>query len=1554
VEYKYDIRGGIMYSDAALTNHLQQSNAIETKSKILAEWNLNTYENIEVIGNYKNTPITTSPYKDTSLPSKYSLENEDTLEANRKWYKVTDYDTTIDGGYTDAGGTPVTFSSPNLRQTSLMSLEDCFKKFRPRSGINKLRGFSSPKNIIPVSGTDVFSKPRYYPAGPNDNFKYWSSYTTKNNIEYGISALTSPYTITNAAPFIKYKNKIPTNKIVVKIQTNVSNVDSGAIIDPTNASNKDPFYVGSSPNYKSTPQYWQIQKLDSGNNWVDLITTDTNLPGQISSDQFTSTSGWDGYFQISYGIKNIPSDYANNFNFIGTLLSTSALPNIQGSSLKGQAYLVKTSTTDKGIFYIYNGGTDTTVLNNYYSLTPSYGWYISKESITNSQLFITELDTALAPSYTENSTTVYREFEYINGLRIVVNGMIGPSTTFDLIELSPRLAVDLTDITSSFSLKKYASDLGISSLPVGQLLASTGTMSIFDYNQVFNANNKKSILNVYESDTLKFSFISKNLQLKFYEIVSKVKQTDKTYKDYYIPLKTMYSDGFPQYDDSNRTLSITLRDFVFYLESQIAPEILLINASTSYIVATLLDSIGFSNYTFSRLSNENDVVIPYFMISPNKTIMQILQDLAIATQTTMFFDESNNFVVMGKKYLVPDDKTQRDATITLYGSDVPVALPASTNFPNLPTQGSTQKANIINISSQSNDIYNDGKITYYDRYIQKQSNKISTYSIIDKYQDISYKRSVLWSIADTVTKKIQSKNEEDPNATSFTLSAIPLSVNLSNVAPSVSSGAIVNNTIEFGDGVWWIQRYQGNFYANGEIIKYDAIQYKVGDSTYWITSNDEYNKYFLKLTNGQKMYKTGKVRIYAEPKYDSSGNITAIVKHGRAQFGTTIATHNAGTTGLDSSWTTPQTPLITNWQYLFKKTISDTVTTDINTNASAVSAKKMSTPTTTIKNFLSIPQYNTKTRSMQYSESVQASALSLNGPKFEAATNNGPSINYVKKELGASVSYDTFGTRLRILGSKGKNKSFQTPTSSYEAYSVQNAPNVSTNLTPSTINGASGGISISTNSYGEGYYYEIVALDYLNTDLVRAKDLAEFNNLIFYKMDMVKDGYTTTLIGDFSSNDTILQGPVGGNGTLQSSLPGNPTTFAVNDRIEIRVKDGTQNSLYIVTSLGSSSSKWKLTKVVPVLKPTILYSTFTNIFVDTGKFTSKVLSVLDGDDSIYDLGIKLNKVNDNNWVFGIYMNNVFLKTVQDTSPIRTGVSQNISLFTRGSSQMMFENVYALKTMTSKPTGVTSSTNIFDATINENVSYSKYALGPLVKTGFLSSLSPSSVPENQIYYEEFGTIMRECAYFNVKFDKAYPALRSIISPTPASLGGYLVTGYTSTPYRAEFLVFNTTDFALSLGDGKNYSTILNITGIGFTSETAKELTVDSFYNNRGNYSTNSDYKSETYKNKYIDIKNNRTSYGNKSFEINSPYIQNQETATELMDYIINKISKPRKAVAVETFGMPIIQLGDLVKFSYDTTKTLPTTVTDSNFVVYAIEHERKETGPSTILYLSEVV
>jgi hypothetical protein len=216
-------------------------------------------------------------------------------------------------------------------------------------------------------------------------------------------------------------------------------------------------------------------------------------------------------------------------------------------------------------------------------------------------------------------------------------------------------------------------------------------------------------------------------------------------------------------------------------------------------------------------------------------------------------------------------------------------------------------------------------------------------------------------------------------------------------------------------------------------------------------------------------------------------------------------------------------------------------------------------------------------------------------------------------------------------------------------------------------------------------------------------------------------------------------------------------------------------------------------------------------------------------------------------------------------------------------------------------------------------------------------------------------MRECAYFNIKYQDAYPALRAMVSPTLNPLRGYTISGFSDTPYGAEFLLFNNTDGPLAFDEGSG--NFLRIVGITFTNQSSHDLSVDDYFSERGDLSS-VDLISTTNlsKNKKVfqDIKNSRTTYGKKEFSLESPFIQSKDMATNLMEWTTRAIMKPRKAIGISVFANPTIQLGDLVEIDYidkDGMEVIGST--SSQFVVYSIEYQKDGSGPKMTMHLSEV-
>ncbi len=448
---------------------------------------MNMPDNIQKLGNYRYRPTTADSIYST-LPV-----NFDPIDEGNYYTGATDADVVVDGGVNNSG-VPQQFTLPKDKMKMIYSLEDCTKPFRPRSGINKPLYFSG--TYLANSGASIAERPRYYMPSRYDEFKYWTSYRTEDNFERGIATniLNGLNYIEDAVPFVVYKNPVPANRFVIKMQTNVGTVNLGPFTTSTGAID-DPLFGDTN---KTSPSRWRVQYLNN-NNWVDaysFLETDTRPDG-------TAIVKADGYVELEYGLI-IPEQYRDIFVYAETISSVTLRPAIAPI---GYAYLVIPTTGDKGIFYIYTGtGED----DGYDSFVPEYGWALGSETITNQTNFVTDLTSPEEFTDEINGGTVYREFAYVQGIRVVVEVMNKFDSTFDLIEMSPRMVVDVSDKVIDFRVTKTLSDIGMTSLPVGQLLASTGQISIFDDDQAFNINNSESIIADY---------VRKNIKFNFYEII---------------------------------------------------------------------------------------------------------------------------------------------------------------------------------------------------------------------------------------------------------------------------------------------------------------------------------------------------------------------------------------------------------------------------------------------------------------------------------------------------------------------------------------------------------------------------------------------------------------------------------------------------------------------------------------------------------------------------------------------------------------------------------------------------------------------------------------------------------------------------------------------------------------------------------------------------------------------------------------------------------------------------------------------------------------------------
>ncbi len=1432
-----------MFEDQSLKEHIKTRNTLSIQSLVVAEWNLNDLENIENYGNYRYRPNGTQA-EFLTLPISYDPIDEG------NYYTDALESSTISQFLVDNDDSSLAYLTYERNRELLFSLKECFQPFRPRSGINKLMWFGE-KYIDRIRSA---RRPRYYLASRDDEFKYWSSYRKEEGAEKGLSELSDPnnigYAIEDAAPFVVYKEAVAANRIVLKLQTNLSENSIGEIRIAEGQTIQDPL---ADISLSSIPRRFSIEYLNEENNWVNAASFNEDSVRRDDSPIIN----WDGYLELYYGIK-IPEEYKEQFNLVDYLSSSAQLPI---GLLNGESYMVGADESNVGELYIWNQQN-----SDYDSIVPEYGFSLLEDDDTKK---IGLIDRLTSPRFFEiNGELVFRDVAFIKGIRLVTETLHGPNRTLDLIELSPRLKANISDYVLGFEItKSLANDS--TNLPVGGLIASNGTVELMNYDSAFSELNPNSLVSKYLNPNVKFDF---------YEAVLNVQGFDK-----FIPLKTFYAENFPKASGGLQDISIELRDFFFRLETLKAPSLFLQNISLTAAIAILLDNAGFSNYVFQTIDSSNDPIIPYFFVEPDVTVAEVLVRLAVATQTAMFFDENNNFVLMSKEYLLPEENS-REVNLELLGQTSSKGL-----------------VNIAAIDNTEESILNSGQINYTTRYVQRSPASFKQASYFDEDRTYIYKPVLLWEVASDEEQK--TINEKAKNSSGYTLGAAPLNTTLTSEVPVVSNGQIINNIIDLGENVYWIPRFQGYFYANGEIIRYDAIEYAIpGQGVILIKSNQDYQRYFANLPFNGKMYPTGNVRIYVEPFFEELNpgeeDSQTILKegevksHGRGQFGTEIVEHNAG---LSSYWSDNEyvRGCQMKSEHIFgTKPVGQISLPPLSALGPAIGVNntvgQQSSRNGIIANFHreNIPSDDiVKTLKTTDTATLQSSAFIFGGPNpMPQGILPRDFVSYVYKELDNDFTH--FGTRMRIIGKKGSTTNTQSPSNSTEYFTVSSPFDQQ-----STISGGSGGIGVNVNpEKNYGYFFEIMSLttDSLEQFTVENETTGEttvVHNIIFYK---------------------VVPGTVGGQ------------TVAI---------------------------------------PVKLFGGIGKILVDDGRFVGQDRLANQTNPTVYDLAVEYELIGATKR-FYLYLNNTLISIVDDPNPLPN--YNNICLFVRGSSKSMFENIYAMKNVYSKETGKTvarSDTKIFeDNEITASEVMRKYSVSGFIKSSYLSGISADSVPKHDLYFEEFGTILRECAYFNIKYDKAYPAFISVISPTLSKEKSYTISGFRGGSYGAEFLIFNNTDKLISLDETTgNY---LRIFGITFTQSTSNVLTVDDYFRERSNlsdpiYIENTLYSPQRAQKTIDNIRLSRSKYGKKEFSLDSVYIQNEDTASNLMSWLISKTIRPRKKVFLESFGTSHLQLGDLVTIDYDLPDGYKFVEDNKKFIVFSISYKRNPEGPEMSLGLVEV-
>lgn len=229
------------------------------------------------------------------------------------------------------------------------------------------------------------------------------------------------------------------------------------------------------------------------------------------------------------------------------------------------------------------------------------------------------------------------------------NGIDSESNRMQIIEISPRLEIDLSNLVQSVNINKSL-DSDNSQVPISSLNANDASITLSGIPTFIAPDDTVPIFSNQSNylKTLLKGMLTRNVKfyINFYaEYGFDADIGDIDYPTYntYIPGGIFYSDSWTENDID--TIDIQLFDVVRYLQSTSVPDYVANIKPIFDVITDILDLSGFTDYDYDSLYNAcNNKSVPmdvafYYCNSRETTIAAALSEIFLSYQIGAYIDE---------------------------------------------------------------------------------------------------------------------------------------------------------------------------------------------------------------------------------------------------------------------------------------------------------------------------------------------------------------------------------------------------------------------------------------------------------------------------------------------------------------------------------------------------------------------------------------------------------------------------------------------------------------------------------------------------------------------------------------------------------------------------------------------------------------------------------------------------------------------------------------------------------------------------------------------------
>jgi hypothetical protein len=271
--------------------------------------------------------------------------------------------------------------------------------------------------------------------------------------------------------------------------------------------------------------------------------------------------------------------------------------------------------------------------------------------------------------------------KYHTGDPLTLVNTSGKDSHCNVIEISARRVADLTSDLVNVSDTFDMSDTS-NLYPVGTLTSNTASIELWNGDNTYSADNT---LSPYKG------ILEPNVKMNLsyiYTLSTGATEEIQQFVMYCGEWKSQKSD----------TVSLELTDYSKFFQNTIPLACMWEELTVPEIIFRLCDSVGFSNYYADYHDSLTNFYIPVFWTDGEKNMWEILDDLAKASQTAIYFDETGTLRAKTREAAFDDVISPVYSLIGKKGDKV-----GDTSLPNIISldQTTAYEANTVNVSYQT-------------------------------------------------------------------------------------------------------------------------------------------------------------------------------------------------------------------------------------------------------------------------------------------------------------------------------------------------------------------------------------------------------------------------------------------------------------------------------------------------------------------------------------------------------------------------------------------------------------------------------------------------------------------------------------------------------------------------------------------------------------------------------------------------------------------------------------------------------------------------------------